>query len=57
MIFSLTAAVAIADEWKAPDISQVDGEPDDGQKELDFLVPVLAVGGGPGGDVEPVGGA
>lgn len=33
------AAILIADVGKAPDVAQVDGEPDHGQKELGLLTP------------------
>ena len=36
-----SAAVVVADVGETPDVSQVDGESDDGEQELDLLVPRL----------------
>ena len=44
----LTAAVLVADVGEAPDVAEVDGEPDDGQQELHLLVPGLALSAGLG---------
>lgn len=48
----LTPSVLVANVGESPDVSQVDGKPDDREQELDLFVPRL-----PGGQVRVVGDA